>query len=117
MTEGAAPAYFEPSPAQAASLDAAGVVTSCVESGARALLLDRAALPPAFFDLSSGFAGELLHRLGLYGIRLAAVVADPSRCSRSFQDFAREANRGREFRFFPTREEAIEWLSGAAARG
>ena len=33
--------------------------------------------------LSSGFAGELLHRLGLYGIRMAAVVSDPSRCSRS----------------------------------
>jgi len=27
-----------------------------------------------------------------------------------FQEFLREANRGRQFRFFPTREEAIQWL-------
>lgn len=107
-------AYFELDAGEAGALDATGVVTRCVESGARALLLDRAALPPAFFDLGSGFAGELLHRLGLYGIRMAAVVSDPSRCSRSFQDFVREANRGREFRFFPNREEAIEWLTAAA---
>ena len=104
-------AYHEPPSGEAGSLDAAAIVTGCVESGSRGLLLDRAALPPAFFDLSSGFAGELLHRLGLYGIRMAAVVSDPSRCSRSFQDFVREANRGRQSRFFATRGEAIEWLS------
>jgi hypothetical protein len=26
----------------------------------------------------------------------------------------REANRGRQFRFFPSREEAIAWLEGTA---
>jgi hypothetical protein len=45
-----------------------------------------------------------------YGIRMAAVVPDPSRCSRSFQDFVREANRGARFRFFPDREGAVRWL-------
>src|SRR5687768_3054858 len=104
-------AFYEPSPEEADPPDAAAIATRCVESGSGALLLDRSALPPAFFDLSSGFAGELLHRLGLYGIRMAAVVSDPSRCSRSFQDFVREANRGRQFRFFATRGEAVEWLS------
>ena len=108
-------AYHEPQPEEAGSLDAARIVTGCVESGVYALLLDRSALPPAFFDLSSGFAGELLHRLGLYGIRMAAVVSDPSRCSRSFQDFVREANRGRQVRFFATRGEALEWLSAGRA--
>ena len=45
------------------SFDPTGVFRSCIESGAHALLLDEAALPPHFFDLSSGMAGELLHKL------------------------------------------------------
>ena len=105
--------YLEIRADDSTALDPTAIVTRCVEGGARALLLDRAALPAEFFDLSSGFTGELLHRLSLYGIRLAAVVANPSRCSRSFQDFVREANRGQQFRFFPTREDAIHWLEAA----
>lgn len=88
----------------------AAVVTRAIESGARALLLDRDALPPAFFDLSSGVAGDLVHRLTLYEIRMAAVVPDVASHSGPFQAFAREANRGTQFRFFPTRGEAAAWL-------
>ena len=105
--------FYEIPAGDEAALDATAVATRCIESGTGAVLFDRAVLPASFFDLSSGFAGELLHKLGMYGIRMAAVVPDPSRCSRSFQDFVREANRGRQFRFFPTREEAIEWLGSA----
>jgi hypothetical protein len=111
--------YYELHVPDGGSLDATAVATRCVESGAGAVLLDRAALPPDFFDLSSGAAGELLHRLTLYRIHVAAVVPDPSRCSGPFQDFVREANRGSQFRFFPTRDEAIHWLetSGDARSG
>ena len=101
-------AYYEPEPAQA--FDPVAVVTSCIESGARSLLLDESKLPTEFFDLSSGLAGELLHKLTVYRIPMAGVVPDPSAHSPRFQDFAREANRGRQFRFFSTREEAIGWL-------
>jgi len=103
--------YFEPDPVGA--LDPTGILTGCIESGARAVLLDQAGLPPEFFDLSSRVAGDLLHKLSTYQVRLAAVVPDPGVHSGPFQDFAREANRGREFRFFPTRAEAIDWLRGA----
>ncbi|HEX2208801.1 MAG TPA: DUF4180 domain-containing protein [Longimicrobium sp.] len=92
--------------------DPAGAVTACIESGAGALLIDRDALPPEFFDLSTRVAGTMVQRLALYGIRMAAVVPDPSIHSPSFQDFAREANAGSQFRFFPDREQAIEWLTG-----
>jgi hypothetical protein len=92
------------------AFDPRAVATHCIESGTGALLLDAAALPPEFFDLSSGVAGELLHRLSMYGIRLAGVVADPSRHSAAFQDFLSEVNRGRQFRFFSTRAEALAWL-------
>lgn len=102
--------YFELPAQPAGAFDPAAVATSCIEGGAHALLLDRAALPPEFFDLSSGVAGELLHRLSVYGIRMAGVVPDPASHSGPFQDFLRESNRGRQFRFFPAREDAVRWL-------
>lgn len=91
-------------------LDPAAVVRGCIESGAQTLLLDAASLTPEFFDLSTGVAGDLVHRLALYRIRMAAVVPDPSIHSAHFQDFVREANRGQRFRFFRTRDEAAQWL-------
>jgi hypothetical protein len=102
--------YYELPAQSAGAFDPAAAARSCIECGAHALLADRAALTPDFFDLSSGVAGELLHRLSVYGIRMAGVVPDPSSHSAPFQDFLRESNRGKQFRFFPTREEAIRWL-------
>ena len=103
--------YFEAPPHPAGPSDPAALVTACIESGARALLCDRGSLPPEFFDLSTGHAGAMVQRLTLYGIRMAAVVPDPGVHSRAFQDFAREADGGRWFRFFPDRERAVAWLA------
>ena len=94
--------------------DPATIVRACIESGNRSLLLDRAAIAPEFFDLSTGVAGELLHRLGVYGIRLAAVVPDVSAHSKAFQEFVLETNRGKQYRFFGQRQEGIEWLKAVA---
>ena len=101
-------AHFEPDASE--PFDAAALVASCIESGADSLLLEDAALPPEFFDLSTGVAGELLHGLAKYRLRLAAVVRDPALHSEPFQDFAREASRGTQFRFFASREDALVWL-------
>ena len=100
--------YFEVE--DAGLLDPAAVLTGCVESGARGVLLDEDALPAEFFDLSTGLAGELLRKLTTYRIRLAGVVPDPALHSQAFRDFMREANRGHQFRFFPSRREALDWL-------
>lgn len=105
----AAAGFFEPDAARAA--DPSGIVSGCIESGARAVLMDDGVAPADFFDLSTRLAGELLHGLGKYGIRLAVVIPDPSVHSASFQDFAREANRRGDYRFFPSRGEAVEWLA------
>jgi len=104
--------YFELQPGRTGGFDPAAVVAGCIESGAHALLVDRAALPDTFFDLSSGVAGELLHRLSVHGIRMAGVVPDPAAHSQPFQDFLRETNRGSQFRFFIDREDAVRWLDG-----
>lgn len=85
-------------------------VIRCLEHGVYAILFDDGALSAAFFDLSTGVAGELAQKLTNYGMRMAAVVPDPSAHSARFQDFAREANRGRQLRFCATREEAVAWL-------
>ena len=103
--------YVEP--AQDKRLDISDLVASCFESEVWSALLDQRVLPPEFFDLRTGFAGELLHKLTMYRIRLAAVVPDASIYSANFQAFLREANRGSEFRFFPTREEAVAWLESS----
>lgn len=103
--------YYDVEPTQ--PFDPTRVVITGAESGADCLLFDEGALPPEFFDLSSGLAGELLHRLSIYYMRMAAVVPDPAIHSANFQAFAREANKGEQFRFFSTRQAAIDWLASA----
>jgi hypothetical protein len=101
--------HFEPKGGAEVTPDS--LVTGCVESGARSVLLDEGSMPEVFFDLSTRFAGDLLHGLSKYGLRLAAVIPDPSIHPLRFQEFLREANRGNQFRFFATRQEALKWLS------
>lgn len=101
--------YFEPGSTDA--FDPVGIVTHCMESGASSLLLDVDALPAEFFDLSTGIAGELLHKLTTYRLRMAGVVPDVGVHSTHFQEFVHESNRGAQFRFFSNRKQAIEWLA------
>lgn len=102
------PAFFEPEAAR--PVDPVAAVIGCIEQGARALLLDAGALPAAFFDLSTGVAGDVVQKLVNHGVRMAAVVPDLGAQPERFQEFAREANQGRQFRFFATRADAIDWL-------
>jgi len=101
---------FEP---EGRPADPLAAIIRCIEKGTRALLFDDGALPARFFDLSSGLCGEVVQKLMNYGVRMAAVVPDLAVHSARFQDFAREANRGRSFRFLPSREEALAWLEDA----
>jgi len=94
------------------NFDPQTLVANCIEGGFDLLLLDESTLPPAFFDLRSGMVGDLLHRLSVYRLRMAAVVPDLTAHNERFQEFAREANRGTSWRFFDTREAALEWLQG-----
>jgi hypothetical protein len=92
------------------NFDPTQIFRDCIENGAASLLLDSPALPAEFFDLSNGLAGELLHKLSVYHMRMAAVIPDLTVHAASFQAFVSEANRGEQFRFFSTRREAIDWL-------
>ena len=93
--------------------DALDVVSGCVEHGTNRLLVDSRRLPPAFFDLRSGFAGEFLQKLVNYGVRLAGVFASEDGYPERFREFLLEAKRGRAFRVFANREDAEAWLSSS----
>ena len=68
-------------------------------------------LTPAFFDLSSGEAGEILQKLRNYHIRLA-VVYDPGSVvfSSRFGEMMVDEQGGPHFSVFASRQSAVEWL-------
>lgn len=95
---------------------ATDIIARCLEAGADAVLFLPGALPPAFFDLRTRLAGELLQKLANYRLRMAAVVPDLAEAtarSDSFRDFVREVNAGRLCRLTADRNEALAWIEGA----
>jgi hypothetical protein len=88
-------------------------VLELVGADAHGVVASAEHFPPEFFDLKTGFAGELLQKLENYGIRLAAVFASDEGYSDRFREFAREArSRGSTFRVFSTHDDAERWLTG-----
>ena len=64
-----------------------------------------------FFVLSTGLAGEILQKYVNYGGRMA-IYGDYSRyTSKPLKDFMYESNKGRDFFFVSTRDEAIAALA------
>jgi hypothetical protein len=87
--------------------DVARVIEACVSAGVHRALLHPTNLPAAFFDLSSGEAGEILQKLQSFGIRFAVVCPPGSvRFSSRFHEAL-----GREFQVFETRRAARDWLA------
>lgn len=83
------------------------------ETGASRIALDKAVFAEAFFVLSTGLAGEILQTFINYRVK-AAIWGDYSRyTSKPLRDFIRESNRGRDFFFVDTREEAVRRLAEA----
>lgn len=87
-------------------------VLDLVAAGTPYLILTDRQLNPAFFDLSTGFAGELVQKCVNYGIRVAIIRAIGGRGSRYFEEFARESNARGQFVFVSTPEEAAARLLG-----
>jgi hypothetical protein len=94
--------------------DALDVVSASYEHRAHGLLVESRNLPPAFFDLRSGFAGEVVQKLVNYQIRLAGVFASEEGYTERFREFLREARRGSHFRVFADRSDAEAWLAARA---
>ncbi len=95
--------------------DAVDLVGKILEHYTRLLVIPKERLTEDFFRLKTRVAGEMLHRLLLYKVKVA-ILGDVSRHSEesdSFRDFVVESNRGNQIWFVSSLEELGEKLSRA----
>lgn len=87
------------------------MVTAQYSDNCGGLVIYGESLGEAFFDLRSGYAGEVLQKFSNYDMKLA-VIGDFGHCqSRSFRDFVRECNRGNRVFFKPSLEAGLQALA------
>jgi|SRR5271168_341071 len=92
--------------------DAVDLVGRAWEHHAKFLVIPTERLADDFFQLKTRVAGEMIHRLTLYKMRVA-ISGDISRHldeSSAFRDFVYEANRGNQIWFVAGTEELEERL-------
>jgi len=77
----------------------------------RKIILHEKNINPAFFKLSTGLAGEILQKYVNYKMKLAVVGNFAKYKSKNFNAFLIECNRGNQFYFVATLDEAIEKLT------
>ncbi|KQS30987.1 DUF4180 domain-containing protein [Dyadobacter sp. Leaf189] len=68
-------------------------------------------ITPAFFDLKTGIAGEILQKFSNYRMRLAIIGNFEKYSSKSIQDFIFESNRIGRINFLGSVVEALKRLS------
>lgn len=79
--------------------------------GSKDIVIPKQLVAEDFFVLSTGLAGEVLQKYVNYGGRMA-IYGDYSRCtSKPLRDFMYESNKGRDFFFVSTRDEAVAALA------
>jgi|SRR4029453_11866348 Domain of unknown function (DUF4180) len=78
----------------------------------RRLVLEENDLGPAFFDLRSGLAGELIQKFVNYHIRVAIIVPSPEIHGERFSELAYEHATHPTVRFVRSADEAMAWLDG-----
>ncbi|GHT25805.1 hypothetical protein FACS189464_1470 [Bacteroidia bacterium] len=81
------------------------------QTGCDGLVLEQKHLHPDFFDLKTGFAGQILQKFTTYNMRLGIVGDFSAINSKSFNDFMYESNKKRKIVFVDTAAKAIEILS------
>lgn len=79
--------------------------------GSKSIVIPKQLVVEDFFVLSTGLAGEVLQKYVNYGGRMA-IYGDYSRyTSKPLKDFMYESNKGRDFFFVSTRDEAVAALA------
>lgn len=69
-------------------------------------------ITPAFFDLKTGIAGEVLQKFSNYRVRLAVVGDFEKHPGKSVRDFIFESNKAGHINFVNTLQQALSRLSG-----
>jgi hypothetical protein len=90
--------------------DALDVMADAFAQGAYRIVAYERNMAPAFFDLRTGLAGEVLQKHANYGVKIAIVGDFGKFNSRSLQAFILESNQGQLVFFMPDREAAIARL-------
>lgn len=86
--------------------DAAELLMNCRYNDCESIIVNEANLPPAFFDLKTGLAGDILQKFSTYQGRLAIVGDFSKYASKSLKDFIYESNKQGRINFVATLEEA-----------
>jgi len=79
--------------------------------GINKMIIYQKNLPQAFFDLKTGFAGELLQKFSNYNMQLAIVGNFNNLDSKSLNDFIFESNKMRRVNFVSSFNQALNLLS------
>ncbi len=90
--------------------DANDLIAVCFEHKTSGIILSAEAFTDDFYKLRTGLAGAILQKFVNYHAKVAIVFADDARVKGKFKEFLEEANRGKEFRSFGSREDAENWL-------
>ena len=91
--------------------DALDLMGDLYYQGYDGLILHEGQVTPAFFDLKTKMAGEILQKFSNYRFPLVLIGDFSKFPSQSLQDFIRESNKGRQVNFVRTLPEALQLLS------
>lgn len=87
------------------------LMTAKYEAGTKNIVIHKELITEDFFILSRGLAGEVLQKYINYGGRIAIYGDYSHYTSKPLKDFIYESNRGKEFFFVATKDEAIDMLT------
>lgn len=79
--------------------------------GSKDIVIPKQLIAEDFFVLSTGLAGEILQKYVNYGGRIAVYGDYSHYTSKPLKDFMYESNKGRDFFFVSTRDEAVAALA------
>lgn len=89
------------------------LMTARHEANADRVAIAKELVADDFFVLSTGMAGEILQKYVNYQAKLAIYGDYSHYTSRPLHDFIYESNKGRDFFFVESREEALRKLAEA----
>lgn len=79
--------------------------------GSKYIAIPKQLIAEDFFVLSTGLAGEILQKYVNYGGRMAIYGDYSHYTSKPLKDFMYESNKGRDFFFVATKDEAVAALA------
>lgn len=91
--------------------DATDLMGNANYQGANCIIIGEENLDPAFFDLKTGIAGEILQKYSNYHMKLAIIGEFAKYNSNALNSFIIECNRGNHIFFVGDLESAVKKLT------